>query len=325
MVLILSRSDLEKILPMGETITALEQAFKELEEGKAMVIPRSVVLLPKEEGWIGIMPAYGMHSFSTKIVTLYKRNLEKNLPTIMGTIVLNDPETGKVLSIMDGTYVTGMRTGALGGLAAKYFSRKDANTAGIFGAGTQAKTQLAALKEVRDIRSAFVYDTASDRTRSFAEEMQAKLGIPVKIADSPKEVLEEADIVVTVSTSKSPVFDGNDLRPGTHVNAFGNYKGDERELDTQTILRSRVFVDLEEAALSEAGDIIIPINEGQFQKEQIVGTIGEVLTGKKQGRTSPEEITLFKSVGLGIQDCAAAALAYRNAQLKNAGTHVDLG
>ena len=324
MVLILSRSDLEKILPMGETIAALEQAFRELSEGKGMIIPRSIVLLPKEEGWIGIMPAYGMNSFSTKIVTLYKRNFEKNLPTIMGTIILNDPETGKVLSIMDGTYITGMRTGALGGLAAKYLSRKDAKTVGIFGAGTQAKTQLIALTEVRPITQAIVYDSVSDRTKSFAAEMQAKLGIPVKIAESPNEILRAADIVVTVSTSKIPVFDGSEVQPGTHINAFGNYKADERELDTQTILKSKVFVDLEEAALSEAGDLIIPIEEGKFRKEQISGTIGEVLIGSKQGRTSPEEITLFKSVGLGIQDCAAATLAYRNANLKNVGMHVDL-
>ncbi|MFI5420898.1 MAG: ornithine cyclodeaminase family protein, partial [Nitrososphaerales archaeon] len=244
---------------MGETIAALEQAFRELAEGKGMIIPRSIVLLPKEGGWIGIMPAYGMNSFSTKIVTLYKRNFEKNLPTIMGTILLNDPETGKVLSIMDGTYITGMRTGALGGLAAKYLSRKDAKTVGIFGAGTQAKTQLIALKEVRPITHAFVYDTASDRTKSFATEMQAKLGIPVTVAESPNEILRAADIVVTVSTSKIPVFDGSGVQPGTHINAFGNYKADERELDTQTILKSKVFVDLEEAALSEAGDLIIPI------------------------------------------------------------------
>jgi alanine dehydrogenase len=322
--LILSRSDLEIVLPMDATIEALDQAFRELVEGKATLIPRSSIVFPKQEGWIGIMPASVMNSFSTKIVTLYKRNLEKKLPTIMGTIVLNDLETGEVLSIMDGTYITAIRTGALGGLAAKHLSRKDSQIAGIFGAGTQARTQLTALTHVRDISRAFVYDTVPERTNAFAAEMHEKLHIPVGVAENPRAVLQASDIIVTVSTSNTPVFSGANLKPGTHINAFGNFKTDEREIDTETIVRSKVFVDLEEAALAEAGDIVIPIKEGKFRKEQIAGSIGEVLLGSKPGRTSNDDITLFKSVGLGIQDCAAASVAYRNALQKNMGTNIPL-
>ncbi|MDA4111032.1 MAG: ornithine cyclodeaminase family protein [Thaumarchaeota archaeon] len=324
MVLMLSRSDLEQVLSMGDMIDSLEEAFKELALGKVFIIPRSIVVLPKEEGWIGIMPAYGMNSFSTKIVTLYTKNFERNLPTIMGTIVLNDPVTGAVLAIMDGTFITGMRTGGLGGLAAKYLSRKDSSTVGIFGAGTQAKTQLVALKEVRNISDAMVYDSVRERAKSYVDEMSKKLDLQIKIADEPRDILRASDIVVTVSTSKTPLFDGKEIRPGTHINAFGNYKPDERELDTETILKSRVFVDYEEAALSEAGDLIIPINEGKFRRDEIIGNLGEVLLGSKPGRTSAKEITLFKSVGLGIQDCAAASLAYRNAVRKKIGINVDL-
>jgi len=324
MVLMLSRANLENVLTMEATIEALDQAFRELTQGTAMIIPRSSIVFPKQEGWIGIMPASVMNSFSTKIVTLYKRNLEKNLPTIMGTIVLNDPETGEVLSIMDGTYITAIRTGALGGLAAKYLSRKDSKTVGIFGAGTQARTQLAALIEVRKISRAFVYDSVPERTKAFATEMREKLKIPIEVAENPRTLLQASDIVVTVSTSSVPVFSGADLKHGTHVNAFGNFKTDEREIDTETIVRSKVFVDLEEAALAEAGDIVIPIKEGRFRKEQIAGSIGEVLVGSKPGRTSNEEITLFKSVGLGIQDCAAATVAYRNALQKKVGTNIKL-
>src|ERR1700731_840402 len=212
MVLILSRTDLENVLPMDETIEALDLAFRELAEGKAMLVPRTSINFPKQEGWVGIMPAFVMNSFATKIVTLYKRNLERQLPTIMGTIVLNDPETGEVLSIMDGTYITAIRTGALGGLAARLFSRKDSKTVGIFGAGTQATTQLIAATGVREISRAFVYDTVADRTKSFATEMQQKLKIPVEVAESPRALLQNSDIVVTVSTSKTPVFSGQDLK-----------------------------------------------------------------------------------------------------------------
>ncbi|MDA4130736.1 MAG: ornithine cyclodeaminase family protein [Thaumarchaeota archaeon] len=324
MVLVLSRSDLEQLLPMDQTINVLEQAFRELAEGKVMMIPRSIVVLPKVDGWIGIMPAYVMNSFATKIVTLYRKNMEKNLPTIMGTIVLNDPETGEVLSIMDGTFITSMRTGGLGGLAAKYLSRKDSKIVGIFGTGTQAKTQLIALKEVRDLSRAVVYDTIKERAVSYAKEMQSKLGIPIEVAEKPNDVLKSSDIIVTVSTSKTPLFEGKGLKPGTHLNAFGNYKPDERELDTETILKSRVFIDLEEAAFSEAGDLLIPIKEGKFRKDQIEGTLGEVIIGSKRGRSSPDEITLFKSVGLGIQDCATAALAYKIARQNKVGVEIQL-
>jgi len=325
-VLLLSRSDLEQVLTMPEMITALEGAFKELALGKIMKIPRSTMALPQEGGWIGIMPAYlpTENAFATKLVTVYNGNLDKGLPAIMATVVLNNPKTGEVLSIMDGGLITAMRTGGLGGLAAKYLSRKDSYLAGIFGAGVQARTQLRALAEVREIQRAFVYDTVPARAKKFVEEMSRVLGFPVEVAETPSAAVRTSDIITTVTPSGKPVFDGHELQPGTHVNAFGNYKPAERELDTETIIRSRVFVDLEEASLEEAGDLLLPIKEGKFRREEIRGTLGEVILGSKAGRTSDKDITLFKSVGLGIQDCAAASLAYRNAIKNGVGKNIDL-
>jgi alanine dehydrogenase len=326
LVLILSRADLDKVLTMPQMIAALEEAFRDLAAGKTMKIPRLTVSLPGVGGWMGLMPAYlpAQGAFSTKQVTVYDVNLSKGLPAIMATVLLNDPITGEVLSIMDGGLITAMRTGGLGGLAAKYLSRKDSHVAGIFGAGVQARTQLRALAEVRPIERAFVYDNVPARAKKFVAGMSRVVPFPVEVAESPKAVVKSADIVTTVTPSEQPVFDGQDLQPGTHVNAFGNYKPAKRELDTETIIRSRVYIDSEEGSLEEAGDLLLPIQEGKFRQEDIRGTLGEVILGSKPGRTSDSEITLFKSVGLGIQDCAAASLAYKSALKSGVGLNVDL-
>jgi ornithine cyclodeaminase/alanine dehydrogenase len=311
---------------MHETITALEEAFREQALGQAIAPVRSSIAIAKKDGWIGIMPAYleGLQTFSTKIVSVYNKNPARNLPTIMATIVLNDPETGEALSVMDGSFITAMRTGGLGGLTAKYLSRKDSRTVGIFGAGVQGRTHLMALKEVRTITSAKVYDPVVERAKTYSQEMSKKLQIPVEVSQSPSDTVKDSDIVVTVSTSKEPLFDGRILRPGTHINAFGNFKLTERELDNETIRRSKVVVDLREAALSEAGDLTMPINDGVITAGHILADLGEVIIGSKPVRTSSSDITLFKSVGLGIQDCAASSLAYKKALEKGVGTRINL-
>lgn len=311
---------------MHETIAALEEAFKAQALGQVIVPVRSSVAITKKDGWIGIMPAYleGLEAFSTKIVSVYNKNPARGLPTIMATIVLNDPETGEALSVMDGSFITAMRTGGLGGLAAKYLSRKDSRTVGIFGAGVQGRTHLMALKEVRNITSVKVYDPLVERAKTYSQEMSKKLQIPIEVSPSPSDTVKDSDIIVTVSTSKEPLFDGRIMRPGTHVNAFGNFKLTERELDNETIRRSKVVVDLREAALSEAGDLATPIKDGVITASHILADLGEVIIGTKPVRTSSRDITLFKSVGLGIQDCAASSLAYKKALEKGVGTKVNL-
>jgi len=311
---------------MRDTISVLESAFKEFAMGGAVLPTRVSLSIPKEGGWMGVMPAYveNLRALSTKIVTAFDKNPSRNLPTILATVFLCDPTTGELVSVMEGSYITAFRTGGLGGLAAKYLSREDARTIGIIGAGVQARTQLMALAEVRDVTSVKVYDILQERARAFAAEMREKLKMEVVICPVPEGAVKGSDIVVTVSTSREPVFDGDLIQPGTHINAFGNFKPNERELDTKTVMKSKVFVDLKEAALSEAGDLLIPIREGRISTSHILGEIGEVLVGSKPGRTSSEEMTLFKSVGVGIQDSAAASLAYAKAKEEGLGTEISL-
>ena len=192
------------------------------------------------------------------------------------------------------------------------------------GAGVQARTQLMALVEVRKLTSVKVYDILRERSAAFATEMEEKLGIEARSCSGAAEAIRGSDIVVTVSTSKEPVFDGDLIEPGTHINAFGNFRPNERELDLKTVLKSRVFVDSKEAALSEAGDLLIPIREGKIKRSHILGEIGDVLIGSKPGRRSEDDVTLFKSVGVGIQDCAAASLAYTKAKEAGLGEEVSL-
>jgi ornithine cyclodeaminase/alanine dehydrogenase len=325
MVLVLSRSDIEKVLTMKDVIEYVEMAFLELQKGTAILPMRATITLSEKNGWIGVMPAYlgKMGSLSTKIVTVFEKNLEKNMPTIMATIILNDSETGAPLAIMDGTLVTAMRTGAVCGVATKYLARKDSETVGIFGAGVQARTQLMAMCVVRDIKKAFVHDVVKERAESFAREMSKILKIPVEVC-KPRELVAQSDIIVTATTSKTPVFNGSWVKPGTHLNLIGSFKPDVREVDEVVIKKAKIVVDQKSAALEEAGDIIIPLRVGIIAEKDIYAELGELAAGLKPGRTSDFEITLFKSVGLGIQDCAAAWLAYTRAREKGVGVEIEL-
>jgi len=327
-VLFLSKKDLESVLTMRDTIAAVEEAFKELASGTAVMPTRVGLTVGDRAGWVGAMPAYlsRANALTTKIVTSYKNNPSKyGLPTVMAIIVLNDPETGKPEAVLEGTFITAMRTGAASGVATKYLARKDAKVVGIFGAGTQAKTQLEAIREVRNVHSAVVYDIVRDRGERFAEETSRSLGIDVRTEDDPEGVVEELDIVVTASTSKTPVFNGDYLKIGTHVNAIGSFTPDARELDDSAVRRSKIVVDSLQAALEEAGDLIIPLRSGVIHRSDIHAELGEIVAGLKLGRENDYEITLFKSVGLGIQDAAAANLAHRKALEAGIGTKIELG
>jgi alanine dehydrogenase len=326
LVLILSRADLEKVLLMEDAMISVEDAFRDLAAGRARMPVRLSMEIPSNHGWFGIMPAYleGLGSVSTKIVSVFNHNQSKNLPTIMASVILNDHETGELVSVMDGSYITGLRTGALGGIAAKYLSRKDSKTVSIFGAGIQARAHLDSLIHVRNIEKVKVYDPIDERSKKFVDEMSRKLKLPIEIFKEPNEALKDSDIIVTVSTSSKPVFDGHLITKGTHINAFGNFKPAERELDTFTIQTSKIVVDKRDSALSEAGDLIIPIEEGAVNKEIILADLSEVIMGSKVIRSSHDDITLFKSVGLAIQDCAVASLAYRKAREKGIGTTIEL-
>jgi ornithine cyclodeaminase/alanine dehydrogenase len=326
MALILSKSQVVSLLSMGESIDAVEAAFRELALGTARMPHRATITTPDGNGWLGVMPALLTRagSLTTKIVTVYPHNVSAhNIPNVLAAIVLNDPETGRVEAVMDGSQITATRTGAVSGVATKYLAKKDAAKVGVFGAGVQARKQLEAVREVRRIEAIMVYDTYTELAKNFAEEASAGGGVSASVAGTPDAVVQNSDILITATTSPAPVFNGRLLQPGTHVNAIGAFTPSTREVDSEVVSSSKIVVDSVDAALEEAGDILIPLGEGRIKREDIWADLGEIVTGKKQGRTSSQEKTLFKSVGLGIQDAAVARLVFEKARRLGVGMQLD--
>jgi ornithine cyclodeaminase/alanine dehydrogenase len=325
MTLLLSRNDVMQVLDMADCMAVVEKAFGELAAGTA-VLPLRINITPPD-GLALYMPAYlkEMGALACKVVTVYKNNPKNhNMPTTIGKVLLQDPATGDVICIMDGGYLTAVRTGAASGVATKYLARQDkGQLAGIFGAGVQAKMQLWAVVVARHIERAYVYDVIPEAAEKFAIEMSKKLGINVIKVATPEKILE-ADIICTASSSATPLFDGKLVREGTHINGIGSHTPNARELDTELIKRSKLIADSREACLKEAGDIMIPIKEGAITESHIFAELGEVVLCHKSGRTNEHEITLFKSNGLAIQDTATAKLVYEKAKAAGIGVNVEI-
>lgn len=323
MTLLLSRFDVQKALTMADAIELVERGFVEYGEGGVTMPQRPVILIPEHEGFAGFMPALvrGMGALAVKTVTAFRGNPTKGLPTILGTVTLLDAETGVPLSIMDAGHLTALRTGAASGVATKYLAREDACIAAIFGAGVQGASQLEAICTVRNITEARVFDTDRQAAEKFAKEMAGRGPIPskVEVVGSAQEALSGADVVATATTSPSPIFDGEDLSQGVHVNGVGSHTPDTRELDTKTVVRSKIVCDSVEACLVEAGDLLIPIKEGALKESDIHGGLADVISGRVAGRKSADEITLYKSVGLAFQDAVTALRAYEKAKSQGLG------
>lgn len=325
MALILTKNDVESVLEMTECMDVVTKAFSELVNGTA-VLPLRIGIKP-ENGLCLYMPAYlkEMGAIACKVVTVYKDNPSKhNLPTTIGKVLLQNPDTGEVICIMDGGYLTAVRTGAASGVATQYLARKsDAQKAGIFGAGVQAKMQLWAVSIARKLSKAFVYDVSDEAVHKFVNEMSSKLNLEVIKVKKPEEILN-ADIICTATSSSVPIFDGKKVREGTHINGIGSHTPNARELDSEIIKRSLFVGDSKEACFNEAGDLIIPIKEGVINESHFHAELGEIITGKKKGRTDDKMITLFKSNGLAVQDTATAKLVYEKALKAGIGKNIQI-
>ncbi len=315
---ILSANDVRAALPMPVAIDAMRRAFGQLSAGDATVPLRSRV--PTEKGVTLLMPAFLHKSaeLGVKIVSVYGENPARGLPVVSATVLVLDPETGLPRALMDGTSLTAIRTGAGGGLAADLLARKDAHTVALFGAGVQARAQLQAVLAVRDILQVYIVSRKRQSAQKLADEISGWQHAPqVLLPDSAAEAVRNADIVIAATTSSTPVFDGNDLRPGTHITGVGSFTPEMQEVDAVTVNRARVVVDSREAALAEAGDIIIPGAE-------ISAELGEIVNGTQPGRRNDREITFFKSVGVAVQDAVAAAEVLSAAEEMGLGTVVSL-
>ncbi|MCS6860852.1 MAG: hypothetical protein NZT92_11105, partial [Abditibacteriales bacterium] len=312
--------DVRRALCMGAAIEVVKSAFRQLSAGEAHVPLRTAV--ESEGGVTLVMSAHlrGSTALGMKVVSVYADNAARGLPTVTALAIVLDADTGHPLAVMEGTYLTALRTGAASGAATDVLARKDARVLTIFGAGAQARTQIEAVCCVRDIREIRLFS----RTRSSAEKLRAELVslypcLLTSVASSPAEAVRGADVIVTATNSPTPVFDGSDLTPGVHINAIGAFRPDMREVDEATVQRAKVVVDQRAAALSEAGDLILPIQKGVITDAHVHAELGEILNGVKCGRERDNEITLFKSVGNAAQDVAVAQAILQAAEVQGLG------
>jgi ornithine cyclodeaminase/alanine dehydrogenase-like protein (mu-crystallin family) len=316
-VLILSEHDVQQLLPMARCIEVMAEALAALARGEVHNPLRQAIRAPGAPGLLGLMPAYrsgGAAYYGLKEVCVFPNNPQRGLDTHLGAVILHDGDTGQPLAFMNAAAITAIRTAAVSAVATRLLAREDAGILAILGSGVQARSHLEAIPLVRDIREVRVYS----RNREKAEA----LGFPV--ADDAEQAVRGADIIVTATSSREPVLRREWLSPGAHINAVGSSIAAARELDSATVAAASLFVDRRESTVNESGDYLFALREGAITgPEHIRAELGELLVNAATGRTSADELTLFKSLGLAIEDLAAAAFLYDAAREEGRATWVD--
>ena len=328
-MLSLTKEDIINSFSMKNAIESVKLAFSMYSSGKSMVPLRTNINVPPVQGQALFMPAYceDMNSLGIKIVSIFPKNVEKNKSVVSATMILLDALTGEVCCLLDGTYLTQLRTGAATGAACDLLARKDAKIGALIGTGGQASSQLEAMLTSRHLEVLKISGLNYKKAIIFAEDMRklySHFGTKIIAVESPNEAVEDADIITVVTSSKTPVFDGTLVKKGALINGVGSYTPFMQEIDEISVCNAdSIFVDSIEATLVEAGDLIIPIKKGLIGKEKISGELGEVILGKLKGRKSEEEIIIFKTVGIAIQDIVTADAIYKRADSLRIGTKIN--
>lgn len=324
---LIAAADVERLLPMGECIEVMASAFETLARGRTQQPLRTVLRLPHERGAFAVMPAQldAPDAFGLKVISVMPSNEGTRWDSHQGAVLLFEPQHGTLIAIMDASSVTGIRTAAVSALATRLLARPDAGDLALLGSGVQARTHLAAMGAVRPLRRVRVWSRSARNARAFAQWAAPHVTCPVSPAASAREAVADADLICTVTSSREPVLCGEWIAPGAHLNAVGASLPEARELDTAAVARARLYVDRRESAQSEAGDFLIPLREGAIPLDHIVAELGEVVAGLVPGRRSGDEVTLFKSLGLAIEDVAAAHHVHEAAVREDVGLRVRLG
>jgi len=325
---ILNATDVRLALPMTAAVAAMKKAFAELARGEVTLPLRTQLDVSAHGGVALFMPAYaaGSDALAVKAVAVYPRNAQRGLPTIHGVVLVFEASSGRPVALLEGGALTAIRTGAASGAATDLLARPDAGVAAIIGSGVQARTQLEAVCAVRPIQEVRVYSTNPEQAEQFAREMSGQGAIPscVVVAADADSAVQGADVVCTATTSFTPVFSASALSSGCHVNAVGSFRPDMQEIPTETVRQARLVVDQREAVLAEAGDVIIPLQQGAIDESHIHTELGAIASGQATGREDARQITLFKSVGLAVQDAVAASVALERAEAEGLGTVIQL-
>lgn len=329
MMLALSGTDLKELVPMGKAIELVGGAFRDLSDGRALSPLRTSLAIRPGRATTLVMPAFvpGAGALGVKVVSVFADNPDRGLPTITALVAMFDDETGQPVAIMDGEYLTALRTGAVSGAATAVLAREDAKVLTVVGAGVQAMTQALAVVEVRTIQRVHVIArsrASQERFVATAERDWPDLATLVTIDADPVDAIREADIICTATTSREPVFADADVRPGTHINGVGSFTSEMQEIPEATIARAVVVVDQREAAIKEAGDLTIPLRNGSIDDSHFSRELGALLAGNVAGRTTADQVTVFKSVGNAIQDVAVGRFALDEANRRKMGQHISI-
>ena len=306
--LYINKEKVASLLSMEECISAMDTMFRSLANGACMQPLRSLMWLPDKSGLLGMMPGYaeGPGVMGIKVISVFHGNRQKGLPSHQGVVILFDARQGQPLMIFDAAEITAIRTAAASALATRLLSRENSETLTIIGSGEQAERHIEAILLVRKIKQINLWGRNEKNAKELAQKITGKYSVPVYIKNNAQEAVEEADIICTVTSSAQPVVMGEWISNGTHINAVGSCTPGVRELDTTAILRSKLFTDCYESLFNEAGDFLIPKNEGAVTDSHVKAELGEVLSGTKKGREDKEEITLFKSLGIATEDIFSA-------------------
>ena len=325
-ILILNHDDVTRLLPMADCIAVMDEALRALARGEFSQPLRTILKPPAVKGVLAQMPAFRAGDqpvFGLKAICVFPGNAAIGKDAHQGSVLLFSGTTGEPLAMANASAITAIRTAAVSAVATRALARDEPADLAIIGAGVQARSHLEAMAGVRSIKRTRVASSRSERGRQFAAEMQPRFPFPIEAVDSAEEAIRDANVIVTATTSRDPVVRHEWISPGAHINAIGTYSPAAREIDTATVAAASLFVDRRESALNEAGDYLLAAKEGAIGPAHIRAELGEVLIGAHPGRTSPDEITIFKSLGLAIEDLAAVAHIYQKAQQHNTGNWVD--
>lgn len=326
LVLLLRETDVRLVLDFKEAINAVEKCFKEYAEAKVWLPKRLSLNLENFEGWFSVMPTYlpKNNILAVKLVSSYPKNVFKGKPNISAILAYIEDSTGIPLALMEASHLTMVRTAATSAVATKHLAREESSVLGVFGSGIQARGHVEALATIKNLNLVKVYSPNPKHRENFSTTLKDKLGLNITPVEKPEDAVKGVDVVVTATTSKNPVFSGEWVDVGVHVNSIGAHTPDARELDDVTIKKAKIVVDCMDAALNETGDLVIPIKKGIINVNSIHAELGEVVSGLKPGREAAEEVTLFKSVGLAIEDAAVAKIVYEKAKKHGLGLEVKL-
>ena len=326
-MLIINQSEVVRALPMRACVGLMREALAGLARGEAVQPLRTAIATPDRRGILGSMPGYlrSARALGTKILTIFPANEGTAIDSHQGAVLLFEEERGTLVAIMDATAITGIRTAAVSGLATDLLAAPEAGDLAILGAGTQALTHAEAMVTVRKIGRIRLWNRTAERGRRLAGLIESRLKTSVQLCDTVEDAVRGADLVCTTTAAREPILLDSMVAPGAHLNVVGSSNPRNREVDTPLMVRAKLFVDLRESALKEPGDIVIPLNAGAIGSDHIVAELGELAAGLRSWRRQPEDVTLFKSQGIAVEDIAAARYVYEEARRLGLGTEIALG